>query len=52
MCMHHSIFTMDSGFEPACITPTCFAPLFYGFVSGSWIMIVLLEEKERRDRVK
>ena len=46
MCMHYSILTMDGGFEPACITPTCFAALFHGFIGGSWTMIAPLGEKK------
>jgi len=52
MCMHYSIFTVDSGFEPACITPTRFASLFHGFVSDFWTMIIPLGKNERRDHVK
>ena len=46
MCMHYSIFTVDDGFELVCITPIYFAPLFHGFVSGSWTMIISLGENK------
>ena len=26
VCMHYRIFIVDGGFEPACVTLTCFAP--------------------------
>ena len=32
VCMHYRIFIVDGGFELACVTLTCFALQFHGFI--------------------
>ena len=32
--MHYHIFIIDGGFEPACVTLTCFASQLHWFTSG------------------
>ena len=52
VCMHYRIFIVDGGFEPACVTLTCFALQFHGFIGEFWRKSCHWGEGEGRDRMK